>query len=63
MYSLIKKGPENLQVIYLKKEKELLNNRLKNYEQIIAMRKKKKPISNSMMIYKPNNSSNIMRKC
>ena len=41
----------------LKKEKELLNNKLKNYEQIIAMRKKKKPISNSMMIYKPNNSS------
>jgi cyclin B len=41
----------------LKKEKELLNNRLKNFDQIIAIRKKKKPISNSMMIYKPNNSS------
>lgn len=40
----------------LKKEKELLNNRLKNYEQIIAMKKKKKITSNSM-IYKPNNSS------
>ena len=32
----------------LKKEKEELNNKLKNYQQIVAIRKKKKDISNSL---------------
>ena len=41
----------------LKKEKQVLNNKLKNYQQIVAIRKKKKEISNSLP-HKPNISSN-----
>ncbi len=39
----------------LKKEKEELNNKLKNYKQIVEIRKKKKEISNSHP-HKPNSS-------
>jgi cyclin B len=40
----------------LKKEKEELNNKLKNYKQIVEIRKKKKEISNSLP-HKPNSST------
>jgi cyclin B len=40
----------------LKKEKEELNNKLKNYKQIVEIRKKKKEISNSSHPHKPNSS-------
>ena len=42
---------------YLKKEKEELNNKLKNYQQIVAIRKKKKELYNSLP-YRSNNSNN-----
>ena len=41
----------------LKKEKEELNNKLKNYQQIVAIRKKKKELYNSLP-FKANNSNN-----
>ena len=41
----------------LKKEKEELNNKLKNYQQIVAIRKKKKELYNSLP-FKSNNSNN-----
>ena len=44
----------------LKKEKQELNNKLKNYQQIVEIRKKKKEISNSLP-HKPNSSSNKTR--
>ena len=44
----------------LKKEKQELNNKLKNYQQIAAIRKKPKEISNSLP-HKPNSSSNKTR--
>ena len=44
----------------LKKEKQELNNKLKNYQQIVAIRKKKKEISNSLP-HNPNSSSNKTR--
>ena len=40
----------------LKKEKEELNNKLKNYKQIVEIRRKKKEISNSLP-HKPNSST------
>ena len=40
----------------LKKEKHELNNKLKNYQQIVAIKKMKKEISNSLP-HKPNSSS------
>ena len=41
----------------LRKEQQELNNKLKNYQQIVAFRKKKKEISNSLP-HKPNSSNN-----
>ena len=40
----------------LKKEKEELNNKLKNYKQIVEIRKRKKEMSNSLP-HKPNSST------
>ena len=40
----------------LKKEKQDINNKLKNYEQIVSFRRKKKCCSNSVL-YKPNSSN------
>ena len=40
--------PKEKKIKNLKKEKEKLNNKLKNYHEIVAIRKKKKEISNSL---------------
>ena len=40
----------------LKKEKEELNNKLKNYKQVVEIRKKKKELNNSLS-YKPSSSN------
>ena len=48
--------PIDQKIKNLKKEKEELNNKLKNYKQIVEIRKKKKELNNSIS-YKPNSSN------
>ena len=48
--------PIDQKIKNLKKEKEELNNKLKNYKQIVEMRKKKKELNNSIS-YKPKSSN------
>ena len=48
--------PIDQKIKNLKKEKEELNNKLKNYKQIVEIRKKKKDLNNSIS-YKPKSSN------
>ncbi len=48
--------PIDQKIKNIKKEKEELNNKLKNYKQIVEIRKKKKELNNSIS-YKPNSSN------
>ena len=45
----------------LKKEKEVLNNKLKNYQQIVAIRKKKKELSSSFCRSNQNSRDQIKK--